>query len=84
MARPGSAPAMASAMRRASHSREAEFVPLITSLASTGIGTGLRTMGSRTTMAAATQLLPYPVFAGPCAEPSWNQPAAQTFISSAA
>ena len=58
------------AIRRASHSREAEFVSLITSLASTGIATGLRTMGSRHTIPATTQLLPYPVFAGPGAEPS--------------
>jgi hypothetical protein len=33
-------------------------VPLMTSLASTGMATGLLTMGSRTTMPAATQLLP--------------------------
>ena len=37
-------------------------------------------MGSLTTMAAMTQLLPYPVLAGPGAEPSWNQDAAQTFL----
>ena len=55
------------------------MVSLLTSLASTGIATGLRIMGSRTRMAATTQLFPYPVFAGPCAGPSWNQPAAQTF-----
>jgi len=53
---------MASAMRRASHSREAEVVPLMTSLASTGMATGLATIGSRITTAAITQLLPYPVF----------------------
>ena len=67
-------------MRRASHSREAELVPLMTSLASTGIATGLLSIGSRTTTAAITQLLPYPVFAGPGAEPSWNQDAAHTFF----
>jgi len=33
-------------------------------------------------MAAITQLLPYPVFAGPGADPSWNQEAAQVFILS--
>jgi hypothetical protein len=58
MARPGSAPAMASAMRRASHSRDEELVPLMTSLAATGMATGLLAMGSRTTMPATTQLLP--------------------------
>ena len=67
-------------MRRASHSREAEFVSLMTSLASTGMATGRRTAGSFTTMAAITQVLPYPVFAGPGADPSWNQEAAQTFL----
>jgi hypothetical protein len=45
-------------MRRASQSRDAELVPLMTSLASTGIATGLLIMGSRTTTAAITQLLP--------------------------
>jgi hypothetical protein len=58
MSRPGSAPAIAAAMRRASQSRDAELVPLMTSLASTGIATGLLIMGSRTTTAAITQLLP--------------------------
>ena len=67
-------------MRRASHSLDAELVSLMTSLASTGIATGRRTAGSRTTTAAITQLLPYPVFAGPGADPSWNQDAAQTFL----
>ena len=43
-------------------------------------GHGRRTAGSFTTMAAITQLLPYPVFAGPGADPSWNQDAAQTFL----
>ena len=80
MWRPDSAPAIICAMRRASHSREAEFVSLMTSLASTGMATGRRTAGSRTTTAAITQLLPYPVFAGPGAEPSWNQDAAHTFF----
>jgi hypothetical protein len=37
-------------------------------------------MGSMTTTAAMTQLLPYPVLAGPAAEPSWNQDAAHTFF----
>jgi hypothetical protein len=49
---------MASAMRRASHSREAEVVSLMTSLASAGTATGRFTIGSLTTMAAITQLLP--------------------------
>src|SRR5512135_2961487 len=80
MWRPGSAPAIICAMRQASHSREAEFVSLMTSLASTGMATGRRTAGSFTTTAAITQLLPYPVFAGPGADPSWNQEAAQTFL----
>jgi hypothetical protein len=52
----------------------------MTSLASTGMATGRRTAGSRTTTAAITQLSPYPVFAGPGAEPSWNQDAAHTFF----
>ena len=64
MRRPGSAPASDSAMRRASHSREAEFVSLITSLASTGMATGLLIIGSRTTTAAMTQVLPYPFSPG--------------------
>ena len=34
----------------------------MTSLASTGMAAGLLTIGSRTTAAAITQLLPYPVF----------------------
>ncbi len=42
----------------------------MTSLASTGMATGRRTAGSFTTMAAVTQVLPYPVFAGPVADPS--------------
>src|SRR5260370_7515407 len=57
-------------MRRASHSRDAELVPLTTSFASTGSATGLAQNGSRT---MTTQLLPRPVFAGPCADPSWLQ-----------
>ena len=57
-------------MRRASHSREAEAVPLITSFAITGTATGRETMGSRTRTASTTQLFPYPVLAGPAAEPS--------------
>ena len=67
-------------MRRASHSREAEVVPLITSFAITGTATGREIMGSRTRTASTTQLFPYPVFAGPWAEPSWNHDAAQTFF----
>ena len=70
MRRPGSAPASICAMRQASHNREAEFVPLMTSLAGTGSAAGRFTMGSLTTMAAITQLLPYPVVSGPGAEPS--------------
>ena len=53
---------------------------LMTSLASTGTATGRLSMGSLTTIAAMTQLLPYPVLAGPAAEPSWNHAAAQTFL----
>ena len=67
-------------MRQASHSRDADAVSLIISLASTGMATGLLTAGSRTMTAATTQLLPYPVFAGPGAEPSWNHDAAHTFL----
>jgi len=67
-------------MRRASHSLDAEFVSLITSLASTGMATGLLIIGSRTTTAAITQVLPYPVFAGPGADPSWNHDAAHTLF----
>jgi hypothetical protein len=73
MTPPGSASASICVIRRASHSREAQLVSLMTSLASTGIATGRRTTGSRT--AAITQLLPYPVFAGPGADPSWNHDA---------
>ena len=67
-------------MRRASHSRDAELVSLMTSFASTGMATGRLITGSRTMTAAITQLLPYPVFAGPGAEPSWNHDAAHTFF----
>ena len=67
-------------MRRASHSRDAELVPLTTSFASTGSATGRSQNGSRTMTAMTTQLLPRPVFTGPCADPSWNQDAAQTFF----
>jgi hypothetical protein len=67
-------------MRRASHSREAEFVPLITSFAVTGTATGRETMGTPTRTASTTQLFPKPVFAGPAADPSWNQDAAHTFF----
>ena len=57
-------------MRRASHSREADIVPLITSFAITRTATGRETIGSRTWTASTTQLFPYPVFAGPTADPS--------------
>ena len=40
----------------------------MTSLASTGMATGRLMAGSLTTTAAITQLLPYPVFAGPGAD----------------
>ena len=70
MARPGSAPARASAIRRASHSRDAEVVPLTTSLASTGSATGREQNGRSATIAAMTQLLPRPVLCLPCTEPS--------------
>src|SRR6266567_42909 len=70
----------ASRLWRASHSREAEVVPLTTSFASTGRATGRSRNGSVTTMAATTQLLPRPVLCGPGAAPSWNQAAAQTFL----
>jgi hypothetical protein len=70
MWRPGRAPASDAVIRRASHSLDAELVFLMTSLASTGIAAGRRTVGSLTTMAAITQLLPDPVFAGPGADPS--------------
>ena len=46
----GQRPASDSAMRRASRSLDAEFVSLITSLASTGMATGLLIIGSRTTI----------------------------------
>jgi hypothetical protein len=42
---------------------------LMTSLASTGIASGRRPADSRTTTAVITQLLPYPGFAGPGADP---------------
>jgi hypothetical protein len=45
-------------MRRASHSREAEAVPLITSFAITGMATGQEIIGSRTRTASTTQLFP--------------------------
>ena len=45
-------------MRRASHSREADIVPLITSFAITGTATGRETIGSRTRTASTTQLFP--------------------------
>ena len=67
-------------MRRASHSREAELVPLTTSFASTGSATGRVQHGSLTITASTTQLFPRPVLCCPCADPSWNQDAAQTFF----
>jgi hypothetical protein len=76
--RPGNSAARRVAMRQASHSREAEAVSLMTSFAMTGIATGRETMGSLTRTASTTQLFPWPVFAGPRADPSWNQDAAQT------
>ena len=57
-------------MRRASHSREADMVSLMTSFAITGTATGLDIMGRRMQTASTTQLFPKPVFAGPCADPS--------------
>jgi hypothetical protein len=45
-------------MRRASHSRDFEFDPLITSFAITGTPAGREMPGSRTTIARMTQLLP--------------------------
>ena len=42
----------------------------MTSFAMTGTATGRATTGSRTMMAATTQLFPYPVFTAPWAEPS--------------
>ncbi len=67
-------------MRRASHSRDAEFVPLTTSFAVTGSATGRVQNGRDTMTASTTQLLPRPVLCFPCADPSWNQDAAQTFF----
>ena len=61
MSRPGSASASMPVIRRASHSLDADVVPLTTSFASTGSATGRARNGSVTTMAATTQLLPYPV-----------------------
>ncbi len=63
-------------MRRASHSREAELVPLTTSRNMTGRHTGREQNGSVMTIPAITQLLPYPVLRGPFADPSWNHEAA--------
>ena len=45
-------------MRRASHSRDFEFEPLITSFAITGTPVGRDMPGSRTITARMTQLLP--------------------------
>ncbi len=56
------------------------FPPLTTSFASTGSATGRVQNGSRTTMASTAQLLPRPVLCLPCADPSWNHDAAQTFF----
>ncbi len=53
---------------------------MTTSFASAGRATGRSQNGSRTMMAMTTQLLPRPVFTGPCTEPSWNHDAAQTFL----
>ena len=56
--RPGSPAASRVTMRRASHSRDADMVPLITSFAITGTATGREIMGSRTRTASTTQLFP--------------------------
>ncbi len=48
--------------------------------ARTGRHTGRSSIGSRTTIPTRTQVLPNPTVVGPVAEPSWNQPAAQTFF----
>lgn len=53
---------------------------LMTSFAVAGTATGRDTIGSRTQTASTAQLFPNPVLAGPCADPSWNQDAAQTFF----
>ncbi len=45
-------------MRRASRSREADMVSLITSFAITGMAAGLEIMGSRTRTASTTQVFP--------------------------
>jgi hypothetical protein len=57
-------------MQRASHSRAAELVPLMTRRNMTGRHTGREQNGSVTTIPAITQLLPYPVLRGPFADPS--------------
>jgi hypothetical protein len=57
-------------MRRASHSRDLEFVPLMTRRASTGRHTGRETAGKVTTIPAITQLFPYPVLSFPAPDPS--------------
>ena len=57
-------------MRRASHSRDLELVPLTTSFASTGRHTGRETIGRATMIPAITQLLPYPVLSFPAPDPS--------------
>jgi hypothetical protein len=56
--RPGSAAASFPAMRRASHSRDFEFDPLITSFAITGTPTGREIPGRDTITARITQLFP--------------------------
>ena len=63
--RPGNSRARQVTMRRASHSREADMVPFITSFAITGTATGREIIGKRTRTASTTQLFPYPVLAGP-------------------
>jgi hypothetical protein len=45
-------------MCRASHSREEDVVPLITSFVITGIATGREIIGSETRTASTTQLFP--------------------------
>jgi hypothetical protein len=79
MRRPGRASASVVAIWTASHSREPLTVFLPTSRASTGRHTGRSSIGSLTTIPAMTQLFPNPVWLGPVAEPSWNQPEANTF-----
>jgi hypothetical protein len=70
MSRPGSAAASFAVIRRASHSREAEFVPLTTSFTMTDSATGREQQGSFTMIARITQLFPRPALRFPGADPS--------------